>query len=85
MVSFRTINGCRNKMYLLCKLRSINLEITRETKVVDPPVHLVDSLFADYNFCVAILNGSCDIFLIYINCSYDNFLRVQPSGLCDVL
>ena len=37
-------------MYLLCKVRSINLEVTRETKVVDPPLHFVDSLFADYNF-----------------------------------
>ena len=40
----------------------MNLEITRETKVVDPPLHFVnlESLFADYNFCFTILNGSSD-------------------------
>jgi len=56
VVSFQTINVCRNKMYLSCSLKSISLEITRETKVV----HFVDSLFVDYNFCIIILNGSSD-------------------------
>jgi hypothetical protein len=37
VVSFQTINLCRNKLYLLCKLTSINLEITRESGRSAPP------------------------------------------------